>query len=62
MGQVVGETTSKAEYPVREPVTPQDLLATVYRHLGIDPSHTFLDFSGRPVPILSAGRAIAQLI
>ncbi len=62
MGQIVGATTSKSEYPISDPVTPQDLLATVYRHLGIDPSTTFTDFSGRPVPILHTGRPITQLI
>jgi uncharacterized protein (DUF1501 family) len=62
MGQVVGETNSKAEFPLHNPVTPQDLMATVYRHLGIDPSRAFLDFSGRPVPILVSGRPIAQLV
>jgi len=62
MGQVVGETNSKSEFPLHNPLTPQDLMATVYRHLGIDSSRTFPDFSGRPVPILFAGRPIAQLI
>ena len=62
MGQVVGETNSKSEFPLHDPVTPQDLMATVYRHLGIDPSRTFLDFSGRPVPLLFTGRPIAQLV
>ena len=62
MGQVVGETNSKSEFPVHDPVTPQDLMATVYRHLGIDPSITFPDFSGRPVPLLFTGRPIAQLV
>ena len=62
MGQVVGETNSKSEYPQRDPVTPQDLLATVYRHLGIDSDHSYLNFAGRPVPILPSGRPIEQLI
>lgn len=62
MGQVVGATTSKSEYPVHDPVTPQDLLATVYRHLGIDPQHTIADFSGRPVAILPDGKPISRLI
>jgi hypothetical protein len=47
---------------VHDPVTPQDLMATVYRHLGIDPSITFPDFSGRPVPLLFTGRPIPQLV
>lgn len=62
MGQVVGATTSKSEYPTQNPVTPQDLLATVYRHLGIDPQRTIADFSGRPISILPDGKPIAQLV
>jgi uncharacterized protein (DUF1501 family) len=62
MGQVVGATNSKSEYPTHDPVTPQDLLATVYRHLGIDYHDAFLNFAGRPVPILSSGRPIEALI
>ena len=62
MGQVVGATSSKSEYPTREPVTPQDLLATVYRHLGINYRHEFLNFAGRPVPILTHGKPIASLL
>ncbi|MFO0917990.1 MAG: DUF1501 domain-containing protein [Planctomycetaceae bacterium] len=62
MGQVIGATNSKAEYPAERPLTPQDLLATVYRHLGIDPSHEFLDFAGRPQRILYHGTPISELI
>lgn len=62
MGQVVGATNSKAEFPTELPHTPQDLLATIYRHLGIDLSTTLPDYSGRPVYILDSGRPIADLI
>lgn len=62
MGQVVGQTNSKSEYPLHDPVTPQDLLATVYRHLRIDPAQNLLDFSSRPVPILPGGKPIDALI
>lgn len=62
MGQVVGATNSKAEYPVECPYTPFDMLATIYRHLGIDFRQSFLDYSGRPVPILSDGAPIKELI
>ena len=47
MGQIVGATNSKSEYPTHDPVTPQDLLATVYRHLGINYRHEFLNFAPR---------------
>jgi hypothetical protein len=62
MGQVIGATTSKAEYPVERPLAPQDLLATIYRHLGIDYRATINDFTGRPVHILSEGEPIRELI
>ena len=53
MGQVVGATNSKGEYPADRPLSPKDLLATIYRHLGIDYRRTFVDLSGRPTPILA---------
>lgn len=62
MGQAIGATNGKAEYPTERPYTPQDLLATIYRHLGIDYTRSFNDFFGRPVPILSEGRPISELI
>jgi hypothetical protein len=61
MGQVIGATNARGEYPTDVPCTPQDLLATIYRHLGIDPHHTFVDTVGRPMPILHAGSPIRQL-
>jgi hypothetical protein len=62
MGQVVGSTNARGEYPMSNPVTPNDVLATVYRHLGIDPHYTFSDHVGKPVPILHSGLPIAQLL
>jgi uncharacterized protein (DUF1501 family) len=62
MGQIVGATNARGEYPTAAPVTPQDLLATIYRHLGIDPSHHFIDSLGRPMPILARGEPIRQLV
>ncbi|HEX5273051.1 MAG TPA: DUF1501 domain-containing protein, partial [Gemmataceae bacterium] len=35
-GQVVGATNARAEYPTQRPYSPKDILATIYRHLGID--------------------------
>ena len=62
MGQVVGATNRKAEYPTESPHTPQDLLATMYRHLGIDYEQSLVDFAGRPTPILSSGQPIRELL
>lgn len=62
MGQVIGATNRKGEYPVERPLTPKDLLATIYRHLGIDPRAEFRDFANRPFPILAEGEPIRELI
>jgi len=61
-GQVVGSTNSKGEVPKDRPLTPNDLWATVYRHLGINPEASFLDLSGRPMPILPEGEPISELL
>lgn len=61
-GQVVGATNSRAEYPTQRPCTPKDILATIYRHLGIDVQQAFLDTSGRPIPILNEGAPITELV
>jgi len=62
MGQVVGATNAKGEDPKERPLTPNDLWATIYRHLGIDPDHAFPDHTGRPLPILPFGEPIRELI
>ncbi len=62
MGQVVGATNSKAEFPTHSPYTPQDMLATIYRHLGINYNNSIVDHQGRPIPILPHGKPISELI
>lgn len=60
-GQVVGSTNEKGEEPKERPLTPNDLWATVYRHLGINYELSFPDFAGRPMPILPFGEPIKEL-
>jgi hypothetical protein len=61
-GQVVGSTNSRGEHPKNRPLTPNDLWATMFRHLGIDYAHTsFLNHTGRPMPILPFGSPIEEL-
>lgn len=60
MGQVIGATDRHAAYPRERPLDPQDLMATMYRHLGIDLSSQFPDGSGRPVAI-TTGTPIREL-
>jgi hypothetical protein len=48
-GRVVGESDSKGAFPKANPKTPQDVLATVYHHLGVDTEAQYMN-NGRPIP------------
>ena len=61
MGQVIGSTDRHAAYPLERPLEPQDLMATLYRHLDIDLNTHFPDGGGRPVAI-TTGTPIRELI
>jgi hypothetical protein len=62
MGQVIGESSVKAETPKSMPIGPQDLMATLFHVLGIDPAVSFHDPTGRPTPMLTEGHPIAELV
>ena len=62
-GQVIGSTDRRGEEVVERRCTPQDFLATIYHHLGIDYEKVAIpDFTGRPVPIITSGTPIRELI
>ena len=61
-GQVIGATNKKGEEPVSRAMSPNDLWATVFRHLGVDYTRSFLDHSGQPLPMLPHGSPIPELI
>jgi uncharacterized protein (DUF1501 family) len=60
-GRVVGESDSKGAFPKANPKTPQDVLATVYRHLGVDPAAQYEDATGRPISVLPGGTPTDEL-
>lgn len=62
MGQVIGATNSKAEEPVQRVMDSNCLLATLYARFGIDPTHAFVDQSGRPITILPKSEPIRELL
>ena len=62
-GIVVGSTDAIGGHPKDRPLTPNDLWATVMRHLDIPYKDVnFLDHSGRPMPMLPDGEPIRELI
>jgi hypothetical protein len=50
-GQVYGASDRWAAFPARDPVSPDDLGATILHALGIDPGQQILDPLNRPIPI-----------
>ena len=60
-GRVVGESDRHGAFPKVNPKTPQDVLATMYRHLGIDTSISYINSAGRPITVLPSGSPISEL-
>jgi hypothetical protein len=59
-GRVVGESDAKGAFPKTNPKTPQDVLATVYQHLGVDVNAQYMN-NGRPISVLPHGKPIEEL-
>jgi hypothetical protein len=62
MGQVIGASSRRGEYPAQRRCTVQQVLSALYRAVGIDPSMTFPDTSGRPMHILDDREPIGELL
>ena len=60
-GQVIGATENDGGHIKDRPVTPGDLAATIYRHMGVPLDSTYLDPTGRPRYILDHGAPITEL-
>jgi uncharacterized protein (DUF1501 family) len=61
-GQVVGATQADGSEPKDRPLRPGDLLATIYRSIGIDHRRTLIDRQNRPIPLLPEGEPIRELL
>lgn len=61
-GRAIGESDAHGAFPKANPKSPQDVLATVYQHLGIDVTTQYLDGTGRPHPVLPSGKPIEELM
>ena len=62
-GQVIGSTDSKGYSIQSRRVSPSDIAATVFYHLGIDLNAHWVSPQGRPLPIITeGGKPIAELL
>lgn len=61
-GQVVGATNALGEFVTDNPVTPQDLAATVYHTLGVPLDRWYRTRDGRPIELVPEGKPVKQLV
>jgi uncharacterized protein (DUF1501 family) len=61
-GYVHGSTDKTGSLPRSDPVTPADVVATIYQCLGISPDLEVLDALGRPHTLVPLGRAIEPIV
>jgi uncharacterized protein (DUF1501 family) len=62
MGQAVGASTARGERPLDRPITPAQVLSTLYRVIGIDPAQTVNDNTGRPRHLLDDREPVRELL
>lgn len=60
-GQIVGSTNARGETAQDRPVTVQQILATLYHAVGIDPGTSIPDHRGRPMHLLDDRQPVAEL-
>ena len=60
-GQAYGKSDKTASAPVEKPVSPEDVIATVYHLLGLEPHSYYLDQLNRPVR-LAEGEVLKEFM
>lgn len=60
-GQVIGSSDAKGALPLDRPLGPCDLLATMYKFMGISADLSPPDYTGRPIPLLPCGEPIREM-
>ncbi|MBM3980351.1 MAG: DUF1501 domain-containing protein [Planctomycetes bacterium] len=61
-GVVVGKTDARAEKPASDPYGPEDLFATMYALMGINPKDEVHTADGRPIALVNNGKLISELV
>jgi hypothetical protein len=61
-GNVVGASDSQAGEPTDRPVSPKDVLATIYHLLGFAPDTRIPDRTGRELPLVANGHVVPEML
>ena len=62
MGQAIGASTARGERPQDSRYTVPQVLSTLYRAVGIDPSQTFPNNTGRPIHVVEDRSPVRELV
>lgn len=61
-GRVLGKSDARAEKPANDPYGPEDLSATIFQLVGIDPKEEARTADGRPMALVNGGKVINDLL
>ena len=61
MGQIIGESTTKGDVPKSNPISPNDLLATLFQYMAMPLDLQYTSPAGRPTSMLETGTPLAEL-
>lgn len=61
-GTVVGASDERGAFVSRQPVSPEDILATMYHLHGISPDATIPNRAGQPVRLIDHGNVVQELL
>jgi hypothetical protein len=61
-GNVIGVSDEQAAWVRERPVSPKDILKTAYHLLGVDAERTIPDRLSRPVPLVSGGDVVSEML
>jgi hypothetical protein len=61
-GVIHGKTDPRGGEPIQDPVTPEDLAATIFTLLGVNPEKRLISPGNRPVDIVRGGNVLYDLM
>ena len=61
-GLVYGSSDAKGYGPTSHPVSPGDLISTIYAAMGIESNAFIQDFTGRPRPMVPEGSPLRAIL
>lgn len=61
-GQIYGSSDSTGAEPDQDPLTVEDMSATFYHQLGIDPTKRLMSPGNRPIDIVRGGKVVQELL